>query len=117
MKKKEKDAKPVVLPGEKFKHMKMQKQKEATSKVEGDSDLNVEVNDPMIIAPDEDEEEEEDIKVIFDDEGNEIPLESKKILQSPIDLSKRSLLQRKRNYKERKTWKHYVPSYKRKFQI
>ena len=71
MKKKEKDAKPVVLPGEKFKHMKMQKQKEATSKVEGDSDLNVEVNDPMIIAPDEDEEEEEDIKVIFDDEGNE----------------------------------------------
>ncbi|CAI4597529.1 CEI_1a_G0032290.mRNA.1.CDS.1 [Saccharomyces cerevisiae] len=78
MKKKEKDAKPVVLPGEKFKRMKMQKQKEATSKVEGDSDLNVEANDPMIIAPDEDEEEEEDIKVIFDDEGNEIPLESKK---------------------------------------
>ncbi|AJS42108.1 Rrp14p [Saccharomyces cerevisiae YJM1356] len=103
MKKKEKDAKPVVLPGEKFKHMKMQKQKEATSKVEGDSDLNVEVNDPMIIAPDEDEEEEEDIKVIFDDEGNEIPLESKKDITEPDrSVEKKSIteeekLQRKKN--------------------
>lgn len=103
MKKKEKDAKPVVLPGEKFKHMKMQKQKEATSKVEGDSDLNVEVNDPMIIAPDEDEEEEEDIKVIFDDEGNEIPLESKKDTTGPDrSVEKKSIteeekLQRKKN--------------------
>ncbi|CAI4613346.1 ALI_HP2_G0027390.mRNA.1.CDS.1 [Saccharomyces cerevisiae] len=103
MKKKEKDAKPVVLPGEKFKHMKMQKQKEATSKVEGDSDLNVEVNDPMIIAPDEDEEEEEDIKVIFDDEGNEIPLESKKDTTEPgRSVEKKSIteeekLQRKKN--------------------
>ncbi|PTN16954.1 ribosome biosynthesis protein RRP14 [Saccharomyces cerevisiae] len=103
MKKKEKDAKPVVLPGEKFKHMKMQKQKEATSKVEGDSDLNVEVNDPMIIAPDEDEEEEEDIKVIFDDEGNEIPLESKKDTTEPDrSVEKKSIteeekLQRKKN--------------------
>ncbi|CAI4590680.1 BAQ_1a_G0032430.mRNA.1.CDS.1 [Saccharomyces cerevisiae] len=103
MKKKEKDAKPVVLPGEKFKHMKMQKQKEATSKVEGDSDLNVEVNDPMIIAPDEDEEEEEDIKVIFDDEGNEIPLRSKKDTTEPDrSVEKKSIteeekLQRKKN--------------------
>lgn len=103
MKKKEKDAKPVVLPGEKFKHMKMQKQKEATSKVEGDSDLNVEVNDPMIIAPDEDEEEEEDIKVIFDDEGNEISLESKKDTTEPDrSVEKKSIteeekLQRKKN--------------------
>ncbi|CAD6634780.1 XXYS1_4_G0006750.mRNA.1.CDS.1 [Saccharomyces cerevisiae] len=103
MKKKEKDAKPVVLPGEKFKRMKMQKQKEATSKVEGDSDLNVEANDPMIIAPDEDEEEEEDIKVIFDDEGNEIPLESKKdTTEANRCVEKKSIteeekLQRKKN--------------------
>ncbi|CAD6635784.1 BAH_G0031960.mRNA.1.CDS.1 [Saccharomyces cerevisiae] len=103
MKKKEKDAKPVVLPGEKFKHMKMQKQKEATSKVEGDSDLNVEANDPMIIAPDEDEEEEEDIKVIFDDEGNEIPLESKKDITEPDrcvekkSITEEEKLQRKKN--------------------
>lgn len=102
MKKKEKDAKPVVLPGEKFKQMKMQKQKEAIVKVERDSDLKPVQDGPMMIAPDE-EEEEEDIKVIFDDEGNEIPLESKKdTTEADKGVEKKSnteeeKLQRKKN--------------------
>ncbi|QHS74512.1 ribosome biosynthesis protein RRP14 [Saccharomyces paradoxus] len=103
MKKKEKDAKPVVLPGEKFKQMKMQKQKKAIVKGERDSDLKPVQDGPMMIAPDEEEEEEEDIKVIFDDEGNEIPLESKKdTTEADKGVEKKSnteeeKLQRKKN--------------------
>ncbi|CAI1541483.1 hypothetical protein SEUBUCD646_0K01380 [Saccharomyces eubayanus] len=76
MKKKEKDAKPVVLPGEKLKLMQKQKQKqkEAAVEEEQDSKLEVKQDGPIMAAL----EEEEDIKVIFDDEGNEIPLESEK---------------------------------------
>ncbi|CAI4044737.1 hypothetical protein SKDZ_11G1280 [Saccharomyces kudriavzevii ZP591] len=78
MKKKEKDAKPIVLPGEKFKQMQMQAQKEATVEEVKNSDLEGKQGGPVMIAPVEGDEEE-DIKVIFDDEGNEIPLESKRV--------------------------------------
>lgn len=57
MKKREVDAKPVVLPGERMKAMKKTKQQQDSKK---------DVNDES------EEVEAEDIKVIFDDEGNEI---------------------------------------------
>ncbi|CAI4034682.1 hypothetical protein SMKI_11G1310 [Saccharomyces mikatae IFO 1815] len=100
MKKKEKDAKPVVLPGEKFKHMKMQRQKEALVKEETALDQKAEQDGSSTIAP---EDEEEDIKVIFDDEGNEIPLEAKKDTKEDDkstekkSITEKEKLQKKRN--------------------
>lgn len=69
MKRKEVDAKPVVLPGEKLKFMKKQQQQ----------------SQPKVKEPKEesDVEEEEDIKIIFDDEGNEVPVDDSEKESSP----------------------------------
>ena len=58
MKKREVNAVPVVLPGEKFKKFQQQKKNAA----EKEEELE------------EEDEEEESIKVVFDDEGNEMPI-------------------------------------------
>ncbi|QID86370.1 66S pre-ribosomal particles component [Saccharomyces pastorianus] len=64
MKKKEKDAKPVVLPGEKLKLMQKQKQKqkEAAVEEEQDSKLEVKQDGPIMAALEEEEDIKEELK-------------------------------------------------------
>lgn len=103
MKKKEKDAKPVVLPGEKLKLMQMQKQKQKQKEAvveeeEQDSKPEVEQDGPIMAAL----EEEEDIKVIFDDEGNEIPLESEKDTKEVSKINEKKSITEEEKLQKRK---------------
>ncbi|CAI4045160.1 hypothetical protein N7582_003452 [Saccharomyces uvarum] len=102
MKKKEKDAKPVVLPGEKLKLMQMQKQKQKQKEAvveeeEQDSKPEVEQDGPIAAL-----EEEEDIKVIFDDEGNEIPLESEKDTKEVSKINEKKSITEEEKLQKRK---------------
>ncbi|EDO15263.1 hypothetical protein Kpol_461p17 [Vanderwaltozyma polyspora DSM 70294] len=63
LEKKQKSAKPVVLPGEKFKKIKEQQEAKKTQQKQGNVNSN---------ADDDEEEEEEEVNVIFDDDGNEV---------------------------------------------
>ncbi|AQZ16454.1 RRP14 (YKL082C) [Zygosaccharomyces parabailii] len=78
MKEREKNAKPVVLPGQKLKMMQQMKPEAQAGEAVKEKQQSEEVS--------EEAEDTEDIDVIFDDEGNRVPLK-REPLQSHVEES------------------------------